>query len=421
MTSPSSWLCILLLGAATGALTACSGSGGPLQLVFSSDRKLDGTDALNANRTTNIWLVKADGNGLTALTNATAAQVSSATPEWSANGSKIVFISSRKLDGTDALNLNATANVWKVDPNGTGLAALTIATAAGVDHEFPHWSPNGMSVVFDSNRKPDGTDAANINGTRNIWRVNADGTNLRPLTSATGIYADSRDPQWSPDGTKIAFNSSRRLDGTDVGALVVNLWRVNSDGTIVVPITRTTNTPNFDPQWSRDGTKVLFTSYRALDGTDASAVPPVSNLWQVNADGTGLLPLTNSTARGADNFSGQWAPDGSKIVFASTRKLDGSDAANTNSTANIWRVNSDGTGLMPLTRTTAMSAGSAGPRWSHDGTKVVFISARNPDGTDSQEPNFSVNIWFMNADGSGLRPITTSRSGALNTSPAFGP
>jgi len=196
---------------------------------------------------------------------------------------------------------------------------------------------------------------------------------------------------------------------------------VNADGTNLLAITRTTVIGNFDPQWSPDGTRVLFTSSRALDGTDTAPLSLVSNLWQVNADGASPRPLTNSTASGTDNFSGHWSPDGSKIVFASTRKLDGTDAANVNGTTNVWRVNSDGTGLTPLTRVTATQADSGAPQWSHDGTKVVFVSSRNLDGTDSRDPNVTFNIWLMNADGTGLIPITTSTSGAASAFPAFGP
>jgi Tol biopolymer transport system component len=60
-------------------------------------------------------------------------------------------------------------------------------------------------------------DAANANGTNNIWRVNTDATGLMPLTTVTASMAESYLPQWSPDGAKIAFYSSRKLDGT-VGA-----------------------------------------------------------------------------------------------------------------------------------------------------------------------------------------------------------
>ena len=51
-------------------------------------------------------------------------------------------------------------------------------------------------------------------------------------------------------------------------------------------------------------------------------------------------------------------------ALSSTRKLDGTDAANPNATTNIWRVNADGTDPRALTRATALNAGSYGPRFT---------------------------------------------------------
>src|SRR5712664_2761659 len=122
---------------------ACSGSPsgrtGPLRVVFDSPQKVDGTDALNTNDpysvygTYNIWRVNADGTGLTPLTNATAARADSAQAQWSPDGTKAVFVSRRNLDGTDAPNTNSTYNIWRVNADGTGLMPLTNLTAARAD------------------------------------------------------------------------------------------------------------------------------------------------------------------------------------------------------------------------------------------------------------------------------------------------
>src|SRR5215831_17607805 len=152
--------------------------------------------------------------------------------------------------------------------------------------------------------------------------------------------------------------------------------------------------------------RVIFWSRRKLDGTDAPNANFTSNIWRMNADGTGLMPLAYATAEGAGSSVPQWSPDGSKVVFSSLRKLDGTDAPNANFTSNIWRANADGTGLMPLTYATAEGAGSSVPQWSPDGSKVVFSSLRKLDGTDAPNANFTSNIWRANADGTGLMPLT---------------
>jgi len=49
------------------------------------------------------------------------------------------------------------------------------------------------------------------------------------------------------------------------------------------------------------------------------------------------------------------------VVFDSSRKLDGTDAPNLNMTANVWRVNADGSGLTPITNTTASASNNVWP------------------------------------------------------------
>jgi len=413
-------------------LIGCSGSRGGktemLRVAFVSPQKLDGTDALNTNEsnnvhgTYNVWRVNAEGTGLTPITNATATGASCGAAHWSPDGSKLIFNSARKLDGTDASN--PAHNIWSVNADGTGLTPITHVTAARADCTQPQWSPDGTKIVFASRRSLDGTDAPNTHFTFNIWRVSADGTGLTPLTRATADGTDSTQPQWSPDGTKIVFASRRNLDATDApnANFTFNIWRMSADGTGLTPLTSLTSahTEATAPRWSPDGSSVVFNSSRRLDGTDAPNTNFASNIWRANADGTGLTPLTTATARRADSAEPRWSPDGSKIVFYSFLTLDGSDPPNPNRTSNIWRINADGTGLIPLTRATALAVFSFEPNWSSDGSEVVFRSTRKLDGSDAPNPNRTSNIWRINADGTGLIPLTRATASEVNSeSPSF--
>lgn len=189
---------------------------------------------------------------------------------------------------------------------------LTSATALGADSILPQWSPDGSKIVFYSSRKIDGTDAQNLNRTNNIWSVNADGTGLRIITNATANGANSYDPQWSPNGSKVAFYSSRKLDGTDAANAnnTFNIWLANADGTGLTPLTTATSNgaSNIDPQWSRDGTKIVFYSSSKLDGTDAPNANFTSNIWRMAADGTGRTPLTMATSNGASSYYASFSP-----------------------------------------------------------------------------------------------------------------
>jgi TolB protein len=136
---------------------------------------------------------------------------------------------------------------------------------------------------------------------------------------------------------------------------------MNADGSGAAPLTRLTalhNLTTASPVWSPDSSRIAFASSRALDGSDAGS--SMLNIWVINADGSGERPLTTLSA--ASSSQPAWSSGGSRILFSSTRALDGSDTPNTNATGNIWIMNSDGTGAKPLTRNTASGADSAGPQ-----------------------------------------------------------
>src|SRR5262249_53357083 len=98
------------------------------------------------------------------------------------------------------------------------------------------------------------------------------------------------------------------------------------------------------------------------------------------------------------------SPDGGKLVFSSARALDGSDAVNTNGTQNIWVMNADSSSQTPLTRITANTAASSNPVWSPDGSKIAFASQRALNGNDAA--NTDKNIWLLTPDASSAAPLT---------------
>jgi len=85
---------------------------------------------------------------------------------------------------------------------------------------------------------------------------------------------------------------------------------MNADGSAAVPLTKLTvvDSDSFDPVWSRDGSKIAFDSQRALDGSNAANPNSVPNIWLMNADGSSPVPLTKLTATNADSFSPAWKP-----------------------------------------------------------------------------------------------------------------
>jgi Tol biopolymer transport system component len=400
-------LSLLMTGCGGNSTMNTPASPAVLTVAFASNGALDGTN--NVNPAVNIWIGKSDGSGLKALTRLTTAGAHSLEPIWSPDGKTIAFISVRALDGSgatpltrltasgitdwelawspdgqklafdssaaldgsDAVNANSAFNIWVMNADGTGRTPVTRLTVPEPDLSWtsqePIWSPDSTKMVFLSNGALDGTDALNPNRVFNLWAAKADGSGVVPLTrlSNNGVYQSF--PSWSPDGTKIAFVAQRALDGSDAGSPTnaMNIWTINADGTSATPVTGFTASDfMFYPTWSPDGSKLAFGSDRALDGSDAPNVNAAENVWTINANGTGAFAVSRLTTTGI-NFvlPMTWSPDGKKIGFSSQRAVDGSDAANPSGQTNVWVLNADGTGAMPLTRLTTGTAGSALPAW----------------------------------------------------------
>ncbi len=237
-----------------------------------------------------ICLLNADGSGRKQLTSLSATAF---YPSVSPDG-QTIFFSSR-----DSGNFE----IYSIDINGNNLKKLT----NGIGSLYaPEMSPNGEWVIF-------------TNGNSGLWLMRPDGRNPRVLTTRNDI-----DPTWSPDGSMIAFASSRS------GAR--QLFIMNADGTDVQQVTDLNNMGGRNT-WSPDGSQLAF--YRGPRGD--------RNIYIINIDGTGLVRLTN----GGDNLAPSWSPDGEWITFTSYRdgnnelyimRPDGTDVRRlTNSPISDWQ------------------------------------------------------------------------------------
>lgn len=206
----------------------------------------------------NIWTADIDGSNLDQLTNSTATGEFNFDPEFSPDGSQIVFYSNR----------SGTSHIWVMNADGTSPVQLTTLG----DNGGPSWSPDGSQIVFVSTR----------NGNREIYVMDADGSDQTRLTTNT---TDDRFPNFAPDGTKIAFDSFR--DGQ------FEIYVMNADGTNPVRLTTDAGTDT-RPAWSPDGQFIAFTSDRSATQT----------IWVMDASGSNQ---TDASSTGSDNFA-TWVP-----------------------------------------------------------------------------------------------------------------
>jgi len=130
------------------------------------------------------------------------------------------------------------------------------------------------------------------------------------------------------------------------------------------------------------------------------------HIYTINPDGTNVLPTSNDN-RTVDGLP-RWSPDGSKIVFSS----------NQSGIYQIWSMSADGSDRKRLTD---LKGRSALPRWSPDGSKIAFTS----EVRDAEEIS-NLEIFVMNSDGSGVQQLTISPyradgRAAWNSVPAWSP
>jgi dipeptidyl aminopeptidase/acylaminoacyl peptidase len=198
-------------------------------------------------------------------------------------------------------------------------------------------------------------------GSDEIFTMNPDGSDQRQITNTTG---DNFDPDWSPNGAKFAFTSTREGNAT-------NVFTMNADGSNQVQLTGPGGV-NLQPSWSPDGSKIVYVSANATGRA----------LFTMNADGSGKTQITGFFPSAGEP---EWSPDGTSIAFD----------LHTGGNTDIYRINANGSGL---TRLTDAAAHDQSPTWSPDGTKIAFGSLR--DGGSR--------IYTMNADGSAETRLTNN-------------
>jgi Tol biopolymer transport system component len=240
--------------------------------------------------------------------------------------------------------------IWVAGPRLDGARQLTSGPA---DSGWAVWSPDGTKLAFDSNRSDsDPSDAKAIN---DIYVMNVDGTAVRKLTDSVGASAD---PAWSPDGSLIAFDADRGDPNSKQG-----IYTMRSDGTDLRRITTLPSGYENDlaPRFSPDGKRLVFTRYRGKGCPQSFCPSEHSALFVVGVDGTGLRQLTSFAIHPGD---ADWSPNGKRIVF---------EAYPNGPYGDVYVIGANGHNLRNLTRD---PSGQADPVWSPDGTKILFLDNR---------------------------------------------
>jgi len=243
-------------------------------------------------------------------------------------------------------NRDGFGEIWVMDADGGNRLQLTESSEPGVDASgsgSPAWSPDRTQIAYPSS----GDAVAEDPQDEEIYVMRSDGSEKRRLTNDR--IADGS-PAWSPDGERIAFAHTPGSGSEEAKGVIVVM---NADGSSRVEITDHSGTEDivYDslPDWSPDGSLIAFTRARFVRTGEASG-----DIYTIDPAGDGERLLIENAAEPA------WSPDGSRIAFASARDRFGETCFHDCSlSGEIYVADADGMGARRLTRSEASDSSPA--------------------------------------------------------------
>jgi Tol biopolymer transport system component len=254
------------------------------------------------------------------------------------------------LQGRIAVCVNSTDGIRVMKADGSQVSE-SITESWSCD---PDWSPDGARLAF-------------VNHGYNIAVSDADGSNYQTLTACSRICEF---PDWSPDGSRIVYNTGhlRRIGSNEYipgGDIMV----MNADGSNQAVIYHQCIAGH--AAWSPDGSQIAFQA--ECEGQN--------HIYKMDATGGNVVELTSAAGSQTEPA---WSPDGKWIAFVAGNQL--------------WVVRKDGSRLQELPAKDARY-----PTWSPDGQYIAFNNKLGQ-------------VMVIRVDGTGLRVIKL-----VGVDPSWGP
>lgn len=260
-----------------------------------------------------IWLISLDGKLLRRLTDN---KYYEEHPRFSPDGNKVVFV--RNMGGLVRGSIDPQQNEIFVHDLRTGKE--TRLTRNDAEDGHPEWSYDGSSIAFFSRRGDPG-------GKATLWLMRADGSNPRQVTQLTAGDLSHLDPNWSPDGAWLSFVNFLEKEGMSYS----RIEKIRLDGTQRTVVSsggrplksakpqEQESWGDLDPNHSPDG-RIIWSARRLGGGQIHLYSFGAGGYYSGKAETDMTLPFGAESIERAPSFS----PDGKRILLTRVNSNAGS-------------------------------------------------------------------------------------------------
>jgi Tol biopolymer transport system component len=240
--------------------------------AFAPDYSPDGASIVFERRSLDdspdfAYTMRADGSQITQFPSRCVGEcVGEGEPTWTPAGDQITF---ERAFGPIVDDNASEVDIAIAGVDGSGERAIRRFVDSGQEPHSNQWSPDGRLIavtLLNTTTKPRNASAIHL--------LDSQGHDVRQLTP---LRLNAGNPDWSPDGKRIVFNSSFEGQGK------VELYTVRPDGRGLRRLRRERKSYSFDPVWSPGGGRIAF----------VHGAGPIPHIWTVRADGAKMRQETH--------------------------------------------------------------------------------------------------------------------------------